>query len=110
MIANSFSASPAESDAVGSSMTIRRALRTSARQMLISQFSAVERPLTLAPSGAVMPTRLASGATSRAMALQSVMPKRDVLGTPSMMFCSTLMPGTKASSWWMKLMPNSEAW
>ena len=38
-------------------MTIRRALRTSARQMLISQFSAVDRPLTLAPSGAVMPTR-----------------------------------------------------
>ena len=47
MIANSRSASLAESDAVGSSMTISRALRTSARQMLISQFSAVDSPFTL---------------------------------------------------------------
>ena len=48
MMAKSFSLSAAESEAVGSSITISRALRTSARQMLISQFSAVERPFTLA--------------------------------------------------------------
>ena len=49
-------------------MTINRALRTSARQMLMSQFSAVDRPFTFAPSGAVIPTRSAIGATSRAIA------------------------------------------
>ena len=47
MMANSFWHSLADSEAVGSSMTIRRALRTSARQMLISQFSAVDSPLTV---------------------------------------------------------------
>ena len=90
-------------------MTIRRAFRTSARAMLISQFSAVDRPLTLAPSGAVMPTRSAIGATSRAMARQSTRPKRVRFGMPSMMFWSTVMPGTKASSWWMKFIPSSVA-
>ena len=40
---------------------------------------------------------------------QSTSPKRVFLGRPSMMFCSTVMPGTKASSWWMKLMPSSVA-
>ncbi len=48
--------------------------------MLMSQFSAVERPLTLAPSGAVTPTRLAIGAISRAIDGQSTMPKRVLLG------------------------------
>ena len=79
-MANSRSLSLSDSEAVGSSMTISRALRTSARQMLISQFSAVDRPLTLALSGAVTPTRSAIGATSRAMARQSTMPKRVALG------------------------------
>ena len=52
MIAKSRSLSLALSEAVGSSMTMSRAFRTSARQMLISQFSAVDSPFTLALSGA----------------------------------------------------------
>ena len=66
--------------------------------MLISQFSAVERPFTFAKSGATMPTRRAMGSTSRAIARQSIMPRRVFFGTPSMIFCNTVMPGTNASS------------
>ena len=67
--------------------------------MLISQFSAVESPFTLAESGALTPTRWAIGATSRAIAGQSTTPNRVFLGRPSMMFSKTVMPGTNASSW-----------
>ena len=109
MMEKSFSLSAAESEAVGSSMTISRAFRMRARQMLISQFSAVERPLTPAKSGALRPTRRATGATSLAIAVQSIMPKRLFFGSPNMMFSMTFMLGTKASSWWMKLMPSSAA-
>ena len=77
--------------------------------MLMSQFSAVESPLTFADSGARTPTRLAIGAMSRAIAGQSTTPNRVFFGRPSMMFSSTVMPGTNASSWWMKLMPSSFA-
>ena len=95
----SLSLSAGDSAAVGSSMTMSRALRTRARVMLISQFSAVESPLTLAPSGAVTPTRLAIGAISCAIDGQSTMPKRVLLGRPNMMFSRTFMPGTNANSW-----------
>ena len=65
MMPNSRSLSPWESDAVGSSITIRRALWTSARQMLTSQLSAVERLRTLVSSAAWRPTRATIGAISR---------------------------------------------
>ncbi len=99
MMANSLSLSAGDRAAVGSSMTMSRDLHTSARVMLISQFSAVESPFTFAPSGALTPTRLAIGSISRATAGQSTIPKRVFLGRPSMMFSRTVMSGTKASSW-----------
>ena len=98
MMLNSRSASAVDNAAVGSSITMSLALSTSARVMLMSQFSAVDRPLALASSGARTPTRVAIGATSLAIALQSTTPKRVFFGTPSMMFSSTVMPGTNASS------------
>ena len=98
MMLNSRSASAADSAAVGSSITMSRAFNTSARAMLISQFSAVERPLAFASSGARTPTRAAIGATSLAMAPQSTTPSRVFFGMPSMMFSMTVMPGTNASS------------
>jgi hypothetical protein len=67
--------------------------------MLISQFSAVDNPFTLALNGARTPTRSAIGFTSRAISGQSTSPKRVRLGRPSMMFSSTVMVETKASSW-----------
>ena len=68
MMLNSRSASAADNAAVGSSITMSRALSTSARVMLMSQFSAVDRPLAFASSGARTPTRAAIGATSLAIA------------------------------------------
>src|SRR3569623_1853117 len=52
---NSRSASTAESEAVGSSITINRHFRTKARQIEISHFSAVESREISRSSGKVMP-------------------------------------------------------
>ena len=90
-------------------MRISRAWRTNARQIEISQFSDVASPRTGALSRARMPTRSAIGRTCASTVPQSTSPKRLAFGTPSMMFSSTVIPGTKASSWWMKLRPSAFA-
>ena len=86
-------------------MTISRLCRTSARQIDTSQRSAVDRLEIGAVSGKPMPTRPAIGWTSPTTCFQSTMPRRVRLGAPSMMFSTTLIRGTSANSWWMKLRP-----
>ena len=76
-------------------MTIRRDLRTSARQMDTSHFWAVLKTETLEVSEKLMPTRFAIGETASATRPQLTRPNRVGFGQPSVMFSRTSICSTR---------------
>ena len=98
MIEKSCSLSAAESEAVGSSMAIRLALRTSALLIMTSQRSATLSSEVRVSSGNLMPIRSAAARAATLERFQSIRNSRVALVTPRSMFSSALKCGMRLSS------------
>ena len=96
MMSNSRSLSAADSAAVGSSITMSRDLRTSARADVDEPVLGGRQPLDVRAERRRDADAAGDRRRPRARSpRQSTKPKRVFFGRPSMMFSSTVMPGTK---------------
>ena len=86
MIENNCSLSGPDKAAVGSSIAISEASRTSALLIMTSQRSPTDRSETFASRGNLIPTRSAAALAGRLERFQSINPRRVALGAPSSMF------------------------
>ena len=86
MIEKSCSLSGPDNAAVGSSIAITEASRTSALLIMTSQRSPTDSSETFASSGNLIPTFSAAAFAARLERFQSINPSRVALGAPSSMF------------------------
>lgn len=101
--------SSGSSTAEGSSMTISRASRASARAMLTTCCPAAEsRPSSRRGGISGCPRRASSARVTRSASRGRVNPNRDG-SWPSTTFSATDRPGTRSSSWWIVAIPARSA-
>ncbi len=95
------------SEAVGSSRIRSRTFFESALAISTSCCLPIPRSVTSVSGASFRPTR-AKRSRVRAMASgQSITPKRDAASLPRKMFSAIDRSGTRASSWWMMMMPSA---
>ena len=98
MIEKSCSLSGPDRAAVGSSIAMTEASRTSALLIITSHRSATDSSETFVSSGNLIPTFSAAAFAPPLERFQSISPNRVAFGAPSSMFCSALKCGTRLSS------------
>ena len=109
MTAKSWETSPASRTADGSSMTMRRALRDSARAMLTICWEAADsEPTSRVGEISLWPRRRSSSEAERRAIERREKPNR-AFSWPRKMFSATLSPSTRSSSWYIVAMPRSMA-